>query len=350
MSELWSELILPEELTGYARQAQADYEQSLGTLARWLPNRPVQDIVARFFVGRTGLLPVASFRAYDAETPIGQLQGLKRVTIELPPIGQKNRIGEYDQIRQRGGDMSQTVVLNSVLTETRQLVRAVSDRMEYERGKAIEFGTLNIQDNGIIQTGDWGRSASHSVTADWSDADAAILDSFNTWVTQYRVDMGVNPGTALTSTRVIATLARSNDFRHIAANLAGVPGIVTRGQINQVLDSYDMPQLIPYDRLINYGGTTQRVLSDNKVYFLPPAVADVDDWEGTQLGASFWGRTLESDEPDYNIEPAEAPGIVAATWKTRDPIGVWVHTNAIGLVAMANADLSMVATVLPDSS
>src|ERR1700753_292074 len=96
--ELWSELIYPAELTGYARAAWADYEQSLGTLARWVPNRHVPDIVARFFVGRSGLIPGANFRAYDAETPLGVLQGLQRKTIELPAIGLKNRIGEYDQL------------------------------------------------------------------------------------------------------------------------------------------------------------------------------------------------------------------------------------------------------------
>lgn len=349
MAELWSELIYPAELTGYARQAMEAYEQSLGTLARWLPNRPVQDIVARFLVGRTGLLPVASFRAYDAETPIGQLQGLKRVTIELPPLGQKNRIGEYDQIRQRDGNMFDTLALNSVLSETNQIVRAVSDRMEYERGQAIENAALNISDNGLIQSGDWGRSSSHEVTTDWSPIGAAILTDIDAWTTQYRVDMGVNPGVMVTSTRVISTLARSDDFRHLAASLAGTPTIVTRQSMNQVLNAFELPSLIAYDRLVNYGGTVQRVLSDNKVFLLPEPV-DPDDWEGTQFGASFWGRTLESDEPDYNIEPAEQPGIVASTWKTRDPIGLWVHANAIGLPVLANADLSWVATVLPDSS
>jgi hypothetical protein len=38
-----------------------------GTLARWLPNREVADIVVRFVKGSTGLVDVANFRAYDAE-------------------------------------------------------------------------------------------------------------------------------------------------------------------------------------------------------------------------------------------------------------------------------------------
>lgn len=350
MAELWSELIYPAELTGYARAAQADYEQSLGTLARWLPNRQVPDIVARFFVGRTGLIPVAQFRSYDAETPLGVLQGLQRKTIELPAIGQKNRIGEYDQIRQRDGNMFDTVALNSVLSMTRTLVRSISDRIEVQRGQAIEFGEINIDDPGFIQTASWGRSSSHATTLDWSDPDTATpLSDLDAIKQQYLVDMGVLPGSLITSTKVLANLMRTRDFRLLQSTLVGEPAIVTREAINQVLQSFDLPTITVYDRLANVNGQVQRILSDNKIFLLPPAV-DPNDYEGTQLGGTFWGTTLESGEPDYGIEPAEQPGIVAATWKTRDPIGLWVHANSIALPVLANADLSWVATVLPDGS
>ena len=52
---LWTDLITPAELTGYARAALEDYERSKGTLARWLPNDTVPDIVARFVTGAAGL-------------------------------------------------------------------------------------------------------------------------------------------------------------------------------------------------------------------------------------------------------------------------------------------------------
>lgn len=349
MSELWQELILPAELTGYARESLAQYEQSLGTLAHWLPNRLVPDLVARFFVGRTGLTPVASFRAFDAETPLGSLQGLQRMTVELPALGQKNRVGEYDLIRQRNGDMRDTVVLNSVLRITDGLVRAISDRLEYERGQAIENAALNINDNGFLQSADWARSSSHNVTADWSDPNASIIDKLDAWRTLYIADNGVEPGALVTSTKVVSRIARSTEFRNLQSSLVGAPTIVTRESVNSVMASFGLPQFTIYDRQLNYGGTVGRVLSDNKVFMLPAAVNPNDD-SGTQFGATFWGQTLEADEPDYGLESAEAPGIVAATWKSKDPIGLWVHAAAIGLPVIANADLSIAATVLPDGS
>jgi hypothetical protein len=36
---LWTDIIDPETLTGYARASMNAYEARKGTLARWLPNR-----------------------------------------------------------------------------------------------------------------------------------------------------------------------------------------------------------------------------------------------------------------------------------------------------------------------
>ena len=45
---LWTDIIDPADLTGYARESLADYERRQGSLAVFLPNREVADIVARF--------------------------------------------------------------------------------------------------------------------------------------------------------------------------------------------------------------------------------------------------------------------------------------------------------------
>ena len=81
---LWTDVIDPATLTGYARASLADYEANKGTLAQFLPNRDVADIVVRFVAGSTGLVNVADFRSFDAEPTIGKAPGGKRVTLELP--------------------------------------------------------------------------------------------------------------------------------------------------------------------------------------------------------------------------------------------------------------------------
>ena len=130
--------------------------------------------------------------------------------------------------------------------------------------------------------------------------------------------------------------------------------MVNRDAVNQVLAAHDLPPVDLYERQAVFdkgdgqGVKQRRILSSNKVFILPAPVAPSGG--ESRLGATFWGQTLEADEPEYGLEPSEQPGIVAGTWKTRDPIGIWVHANAIGLPVLANANLAMVATVLAAGS
>jgi len=101
-----------------------------------------------------------------------------------------------------------------------------------------------------------------------------------------------------------------------------------------------------YDRRVSVGGTATKALPDDRVLLLPAPVA-VDDWQGTQLGATFWGRTLSSTEPGWGIAEADQPGVVAGVYRDeKPPMGIEVISDAIGLPVLANADLSLSAKVL----
>lgn len=351
-SDMWTDLVEPVELTGYARARLEDYERRInGSLARWLPNETIPDIVARFTVGGTGLQPVAEYRSYDAETPLGSLPGGQRVTIELPPLGMKMRVSEYEQLRARG-NVPPEVLRTSIERITRREVDAISDRLEYERGYALENAALLIDDEtGFSQTGDWGRAAEHEVTATpfWNDPAADPIENLITWLEQYIATNGGPPATMLTSTQVVMTICRHPSMAAMVGlgNVAGVPQIVTVAKVNEVLGSYNLPPFTTYDRQVNVRGTVQKVLSPEYLFMLPAPAGEV---EGVKLGATYWGTTLESGEPEYGIAEEDRPGIVIGTWKTRDPIAIWVHSAAIGLAVLGDANLSLRAQVLPTSS
>lgn len=359
MDELWTDAIEPATLTGYARAGLEEYERAKGSLVRYLPNEFVPDIVARFEVGRTGLLPVAPFRSFDAETPLGKTQGRQRVTIELPPIGQKMRISEYDQLRQRDGDTRNTVILNPLLRLTLNNVHAISNRLEVARGQALETGALDIAENGFIQAFDFERDPSMEVSATdgggdyWDDPDAGIVDMVQGWVDAYDDLNGEKPGVMLlTDRRQVQALLRNKDIRNSYSSLVGAPSIVNQQAVNQVLAQHGLPPIDFYDRnaMFDKGDGVvkrQRILSPNKVFFLPAPGQSVDE---AGMGATYWGQTLEADEPEYGLEPDELPGIVSAVWKSRDPIGLWTHCAAIALVAIGDANKAMVAEVLPEGS
>ncbi|EIU05209.1 hypothetical protein MA5S0422_3988 [Mycobacteroides abscessus 5S-0422] len=343
---LWTDVITPAALTGYAREALADRERRKGSLAAFLPNRTVPDIVARFVKGDNGLLDAAEYRSYDAEVSIGETPGAERVTIELPPLGRKVRVSEYDQLRLRGNVDSDTV-LSTVLKEAKRLAYAISDKLEVMRGKVIDSGKAAINENGFIATADFGRGAAFAVTAAtlWSDPASKPLTDLRLWRDAYVEENGDEPGVILTSRRVLNALMLSAEMKALATNSATAPGLVTEDFVQATLSAYGLPPIAVFDRRARVAGQTVRILPEDKLYLLPAPV-DAYAEDGTDLGATVWGTTLEASEPDYEIAEVDRPGIAMGAFKTRDPIGVWVHGAAIGLPVLANANLSMAAKVL----
>ncbi|QRY43173.1 major capsid protein [Mycolicibacterium boenickei] len=337
---LWTDLITPAELTGFARAAVEDVERQKSTLARWLPNYSVPDVVVRTIVAADGNGALAQYRAFDAETPIGSGGSGTRKVFELLPLGLKERVSEYDQLRARGND-AQAMILGGVEKAATRVANAVVDRLEVARGQAIDTGALTINENGVVQTMTFGRPGGNTVTAAtlWSGA-AKPLDDLIAWGDVFAAgNQGNQPGAIVTSKRVVAALQRNADIRGLVATVGGTPGIVSIEALSAVLASYGLPPITIYDRKIR----GNNVLPDNKVYLLPAAV---DPNGQSELGATFYGETLEASEPEYGIGATDQPGLVVGAWKTKDPIAVWVHSNAIAMPVLVNPVASMVATVL----
>lgn len=343
MSKLWTELISPAELTGFARAAQEDVERRKGTLARWLPNNEVPDVVVRTVVGVDGTGELAQYRSFDAETPIGSGGKGERKVFELLPLGLKERVSEYDQLRMRGGDAA-ALTLGGVEKAAIRVVNAIVDRLEIARGQALETGGLSINENGVSQAPDFGRPGGNTVTASvlWNAGSGTPkpIDDLIAWCDVYKAgNQGQMPGAIVTSRKAVAALQRSADIRALVATTAGTPAIVSMDALNAVFSSYDLPPIYIYDRKIRGNA----VVSPNKLFLLP---APVDPNGESELGATFYGQTLEASEPEYGIGAADQPGLVVGAWKTRDPIGVWVHSNAIAVPVLVNPVASMVATVV----
>lgn len=337
---LWTDLITPAELTGFARAAVEDVERQKATLARWLPNYSVPDVVVRTIVAADGNGALAQYRAFDAETPIGSGGTGTRKVFELLPLGLKERVSEYDQLRARGND-AQAMIIGGIEKAAQRVANAVVDRLEVARGQAIDTGALTINENGVVQTMTFGRPGGNTVTAAtlWSGA-AKPLDDLIAWGDVFAAgNQGNQPGAIVTSKRVVAALQRNADIRGLVATVGGTPGIVSIDALSAVLASYGLPPITIYDRKIR----GNNVLPDNKVYLLPAAV---DPNGQSELGATFYGETLEAGEPEYGIGATDQPGLVVGAWKTKDPIAVWVHSNAIAMPVLVNPVASMVATVL----
>lgn len=341
---LTTDYITPQELTGYARAALQDLTANQFSLARWLPNSPIDDLQYRFTRGGEGLVDAATFRAYDAESPIAARPGITRVTGELPPISRKIRLGEYDRLRQRRADQA---IRNAILDDTVRMVRAVAARLELARGEALYKGKLELSENGIIAEVDFGRAGGHTVSAGtpWSTvASATPIEDMMSWAQTYADANGVAPAVALTSTQVIGYLLRSTEIRGLLASNGVTPSIATRSGMNAVLEAYGLPPIEAYDAKVNVNGSATRVIPADRFLFLPPP-GDPNSPDDTDLGATLLGTTAESLEPEFGIADGDQPGIVAGSYSEKDPVALWTKAATIGLPVLANPDLTFVADV-----
>lgn len=343
---LWTDVIDPATLTGYARAALADYEERKGTLARWLPNRDVADVVVRFMAGQTGLIDVARFRAYDAEPEVGKRQPKRRVTIELPALGETRPVTEYEQLRARGGSVTDEAALVAIQNETLTAVRAVSDAIERLRGIVLSTGKATIDQDNFKSDDDFGRPGAHDVTAGtlWSAAGADPLTDLQTWSDVYENSTGETPGSILMPRRVFRAMSNNAAFK--TTLIGGAERAATESQVRDLVSAAGLPTITIYDRRVSVAGSAARVTPDNKMFLLPEEVG-TDDWQGTDLGATFWGRTLTSTDPEWSIEESEQPGVVVGVYRNpKPPMGVEVVSDGIALPVLANAERSFAATVL----
>lgn len=334
---LWTDLITPAELTGYVRTALEDLEVNQASLAPWLPNTFVNDINVRFVKGQAGLVAEASFRAFDAEPEIAGSTTGQRVTLEMLPLGQKRIISEYDQLRSRNA--SDEVLRNSILKEAKNVARAIADRIERLRGTVLETGKATV--SGFFDD-DFGRAAGHTLTAAalWSTPTVDRLTYLQTLVDTYKAtNDGQAPGAFVGSQRVLTALSAGDQFKTTLVGGATRPAIA--GEVREYLIAAGMPPFTVYDRSTSGG----RVLSDDKLLLLP---APVDPIEGeSELGATFWGQTLTSQEADYELADVDQPGVVVGAHKaTSIPHIATVESDAIALPVLANANLSLAAKVL----
>lgn len=334
------DIIEPAELTGYARESMNALEEKKGSLATWLPNRMVDDVLVRFVADGAGLVEEARFRAFGAATESGKAPDSKRVTLDLPALGQSIGLDEYSRLRLRKSGEER--LKREIVSRTDAAVAAVSDAIERMRGIVLLTGKATIDQPNYKSEDDFGRSAEMAPTAAqlWTNTGARkVLDDLRTWHEKYVEVNGEEPGTLLVSTRVLGLIASANEFRTSLADGSTRPASIQ--QINDLLASYGLPMLTKYDRRTKSGS----VLGNEHLLFLP-APAAFDAPEDTQLGATFWGLSESATKPGWEIPEEDQPGIVAAAFEGEKPgEATEVIADAIGLPVLANPNLAMACKV-----
>lgn len=338
--------VYPAEVTGYVRQALADFNINQFTLSSWLPDDNIDDIDYRIAAGGTGLADAGVYRAYDGETPVGKRQPLSFLTGQLPPSSSKARLSEFDRLKLR--QMKDEAIRNALFNDAVVQAKAIAARAEIARGATLATGSTPIPELGL--TINWGRAGGNTVTAGtlWSNLTSSDpLSDLMTWRDYYLTLNGVDPGSLVVSRQVWNLLMRNQAVRNqVFGGTAQYVGgnqssIVNQMALNTLLASQGLPEITLYQSQVRQNGSTVRVIPSNVILYLPAVAGGPED---TQLGATLWGTTAESLDPRYELEGDE-PGIVAGVYSEEDPMGLWTKASSINLPVLANPNLSMAATV-----
>ena len=338
-----NDLIPPEVLTGFVREVPGPATWNLNEV---LPDRQIGDIEAAIdVVTRTNR--AATFRAYDAETPIGVRDAFSRNTVELPPLGQKTLMTERDRLllqQLQTGGFNDTPLVSRIYDEAATNARAVLARMEVARGDALVDGKVTIAENGLSLEADYGLDPSHVVTAPvlWTDAtNADPLNDLINWTNQYIDDVGEPPGYLRVSRQVLTNMLRAESIRQLVSTLVGRPTVVSRATLQQELDAHGLPTIVEYNTRIEVGNAV--------VYPIPTDVAILTPANPSDLGYTAWGVTAEALElasgtnPQLSIE--DAPGMVGVIERTSDPVRIWTKAAAVGMPIITDPRRLLVATV-----
>ncbi|WP_047893257.1 major capsid protein [Micromonospora sp. RV43] len=335
----------PAVLTGYVREVPAP---AFLTLDRWLPNVYIADIEAAITqMEQTNR--VAKFRAFDAETEVGQRDAWRRSAIRIPPVGLKLPIMEEERLkleRSRTGGNNYDAYVTAIYNDGANIARYVHNRLELARGDVLSDWVFRLQGEGKqYLEADFGMPVGHNKAAGvlWSNhANSSPLTDLTAWVKDYVDANGFRPAYMQTSSTVISNMLLSEEIRRLVGSLAGVPSMVTEDQLNQVLKAHRLPQLVEYDTRLSVDGVDTRVIAEDKVIFLPP--------ESAPLGRTVWGITAEALELTQSQNPSlefeQLPGLVGVVLKEGDPVRTWTKVGATAMPLIDFPKRLMVADVL----
>lgn len=330
----------PAVLTAFARDLPIPGTIGLNA---YLPDRMIDDVEA-LIDELTRTNTATTFRAFDAETPIGKRDTYTRKRIALPPLGQKTVIGEFETLQlARLNGRNDASLIRSIYDDVELNARAVRIRMELARGDLLTDGKVTITENGLVGLeSDFAVPGGNIVTAaiTWATASTDIPTELMTWLDYYADNCG-EPGRIVVS-RTVARYMLNNDKLRLLAGFNGVtPSTLGLGQLNGILASYGYPPVEIYNSSFDVAGVTTRAIPVDKLLILP--------LDPTELGYTAWGITAEALKlaGAQRLSLADAPGLVAVNMETDDPVALWTKVGAVGMPVLVNARKLFVADVVP---
>lgn len=345
MGEYSSAFRTAAQLTGVARAA-ADVLESSFVLGAWFPSNENFSLSYDFDPSSVQLTDAATYRSWDTEAPYGSTPGDTARSGKLPPISRKLRVNEYDQLSLYGQNDAIGQKFEDYAT---RLGAQIAARLALGQGQIVETGTIVLNENKLVFTIDFGRKGTHAVTAGtvWSTITAPALTDLTTWRAVYIATNGTAPAVAMMSSSVMSALQKNQSIIGAATSqaTANQPAIISQDQVRAVFSTYGFGRIVINDDQVNVGGVATRLISNNKLIWLPESGSGLPGIGGG-LGTTEFGVPAEAINPTYGIADAEKPGIFAAAFHDNDPEGHNILASAIALPIEQNANRTFAASVI----
>jgi hypothetical protein len=277
-----------EEFQGYVENVPPAREYPLRTL---LPNETVFDLKFAYNVIDKAYSRTASITGFDSDAPLRDKAGLAKAFGEVSKVQHGFRISEEELLRFTNPrrDEERDRAIDYVYDNTDDLVQGVYDIEEWMRAQAIYKGRLQYSENGVVIDVDYGIPADNKMAAlnAWSDSvNATPLTDIQAVVDRFKAaNKGQAPSVVHISGTVKADLMRSGAIIQQVYGDGDSRRLVTNDQLNQVLDSLDLPPLVVNDMAVDNGEGEERLLPTRRIVALPAG----------EIGKTYIGPTVEKN-------------------------------------------------------
>lgn len=344
----------PAELTNQVRVALADQEiNGPNSLAPYLPSETLDDIEYEADTGQGGLIEAAMYRSFDAELPLANDEALGQLRGRIHPLGQKIPLMEEDRLRLRAG--AEDGLRAYIERVSKRVARAVALQINLKRAEALATGKLVFVGNNQNFEVPFGRRADFTTAATdlWTDPDADPIGYLSDLNEAYLDENGFEIGQFLTSTRV-----RSAFYRHpkvvnaaLGRDAAQFGSQAPAAAVDALLAQHDLPGFKVLGGRIKVRNkdesTSIKDLLPRDSIIAVPGAGDPAVAGSSELGSTYWGRTIEADKPEWGIAPEEGAGIVACVEDNSGvPARMWVSATAIAMPVLVNPNYSLCSKVI----
>jgi hypothetical protein len=310
------------------------------------PQVPTQELTFEYWKSQNQLPVMANVQAYGNEAQIASRDGANKVSGEIPPIKRKISLNERALIAlSREGAGDNQLVSNQLFNDLDNMIDSVLARSEKMRMDAVAKGTIQLNENGLVMNVDYGVPNTHKVTLSgtdlWSDtANSTPITDIQDWTEQVVSTSGSRPARALTSNTVVTNLIKNAQVRTMIYGDAGGSRAVSVNQLNELLNTLNLPQIATYDLQVRSQAengviTSTRFFPTEKFVLLPP----------DQLGDTLSGPTAEALLDEF-VDSQQTAGIYAAVTHQGEPPSVITKASGTIIPTFPSADSVFQAVVI----